>query len=316
MRRTIGRLVCLFASLVLGNGLYARCGLPQDFMALVDSLYVTTLPDGGADSALAQRLGRDAAAVDMKKVSSKLFSLGLSDRRDRVDSILNEAQSVAQTGRAQSPCLLREKLKRAERLNDMVCNLERIQEKQSPSQSASDIGQKQDSVALPFDLSNLGTTARIAGLLMVMGALVTFLFVLRSAWSLAVRHFNSQRTCRVSAAVEQGLDVIDGHITVLGKGACRFRPVNEGAYDRVVALNADRTIYVIVAGHRLPTQLSDAHGVFVDLVFSWPLISATQCEILEASRLKPQMLQSGTSIAYLKTRRSPWFSMWRSITAR
>ena len=263
---------------------HARCGLPDGVMLLVDDLYAATQPGMSADPKLAARIQQNMRGVDMRDVSSKLFSVGLAHRRARIEALLTEAQRVSALGRTASPNLLREQLNSVERLHNAVCKLEEIKADELAKAKAT----SQPS-GPPRTFENLGTTARIAILLGLTSFISGMLIVGRNLYHWVHALISARRSCRIAAALERGLDVVDGTVTVLGRKGCRFQPVNPGAYDRAAAMVDKPGLFLVVDGKRHLLGSGIAQGFFVTVFFLSPLQRNEQADLLALSSVTPRI---------------------------
>lgn len=263
---------------------FARCGLPDEVMLLVDDLYAASHQGLSADPQLAARIQQDLRGVDMRDVSSKLFSVGLAHRRSRIEALLQEAQRVGLQGRVSSPNLLRERLGGVERLHNAVCKLEEIKADELAKAKAT------SQPSAPFkSFENLSTTARIAILLGLTSFISGMLVAGRNLFLWLHALISARRSCRISAALERGLDVVDGTVTVLGRRGCRFQPVNPGAYARAEAMTDRPGMFLVVEGRRILLHSGVAKGGYVSAFFLKPLLRNELTDLLTASSITPRV---------------------------
>ncbi len=100
----------------------------------------------------------------------------------------------------------------------------------------------------------------------------------------------NQYDCRIPAALEVGLDVVDGSITALDGIGARFLPVNDGAFERIKAIEdlqeGDlQEVTLVVGSNQLAfLVLSVSHGV-VSGIFKPPLSAPLMETLLKASEV-------------------------------
>ena len=99
----------------------------------------------------------------------------------------------------------------------------------------------------------------------------------------------ADRSCRISAALERGLDVIDGTVIVLGRKGARFQPVNVGAYARIKDVMGHPGMFLVVDGRRLLLHSAAAKAGYVSLFFLKPLLRSELTELLTASSITPRI---------------------------
>ena len=293
----LGSALCVACLCLVPSLAWAKCGLPRDVLILMDDLYASTLNKNSIDSGLANRLRRNAAKVDMTKVNSKLFEVGMNHRSDRIITLLKEVQMVDGFGRSMNPNILREKLKRAERLDAMVCKMEQIKNDKARQIDASRPKVEKSSMPLVRVVESLGTTMRLVVLLSVAGMSIGLVVLVRCSYLWLHGLKNNRRACLIPAAIECGLDVIDGYVTILGRHGCRFQPVNEGAFARIDRLIGSRSAFVVCNEKRLLVTLQGTHGGNVVALFRTPLTAQDHAGLLSVSQTTPRYVpkrKSGT----------------------
>ena len=230
----------------------AECGLPVTVIILVDSFYAATSAPARDAPAWNQRLRSAAGRVDMNEVGRRLFAAGMPKRRDAIETLLHQAQWFGTPGYAQSVEDLHRQLRRVELLDATICELEKKAPARHANAEKGDIGQATARMTLPALSGTYGTVKRISVLFGAVAAMVLLIVGGHFAyvWLYAIVHF--RRTCRIQAEVVTGLDVIDGHITILGFNGCRFQPVNSGAMDRLKEVAQTRLVTLYIDGQGYP----------------------------------------------------------------
>ncbi|WP_073248643.1 hypothetical protein [Shimia gijangensis] len=283
-----GFFTALAAVFIMTQPAIAKCGLPREVQVLMDDLYASTLNGDSVDVELTMRLRRNSKNIDMADVSSKLFSVGMAHRRDRIDTLLKEAQLIDASGHAMNPNLLREQLKRAERLDAIVCKLEQREKDKNRPPPFPAAKEKRPSMPLTEAAQSLGTTARLVVLLSVTSLMIGLVFLGRFSYLWIHGLVNKRRTCHIPAVVECGLDVIDGYVTVLGRHGCRFQPVNEGAFARLEGLIGSRSAFIVCGSQRILVTLKATHGRSAVALFHSVLSSQAHTKLLERSKVSPK----------------------------
>lgn len=303
-RLMAGLVLCVFCLCLGPNLADAKCGLPRGVLVLMDDLYASTLNTSSINSGLADRLRRNAAKVDMTKVNTKLFVVGMNHSSDRINTLLKEAQMVDGFGRAMNPNILREKVKRAERLDAMVCKMEQINNDKARRVDASKSKVEKSSMPLVSVVENWGTTMRLVGLLSITALMIGLVVLVRFSYLWIHCLVNSRRACLIPAAIECGLDVIDGYVTILGRHGCRFQPANEGAFSRVEGLIGSRSALVVCNEKRFLVTLQSTHGRNVVALFRVPLSNQDQTGLLSVSKTAPRYVPKRKSGRQKSTRQA------------
>lgn len=297
----LGSALCVACLCLVPSLAWAKCGLPRDVLILMDDLYASTLNKNSIDSGLANRLRRNAAKADMTKVNSKLFEVGMNHRSDRIITLLKEVQMVDGFGRSLNPNILREKLKRAERLDAMVCKMEQIKNDKARRIDVTKTKVEKSSMPLVSAVENWGATMRLVGLLSITALMIGLVVLVRFSYLWIHGLVNSRRACFIPAAIECGLDVIDGYAAILGRHGCRFQPVNEGAFARVEGLIGSRSSFLVCNDKWFLVTLQSTHGRNVVVLFRTALTAQDQTGLLSISQTTPKYVPKRKS----RTKKSP-----------
>ncbi|SFL64927.1 hypothetical protein SAMN04488042_101992 [Shimia aestuarii] len=301
--RNIKAVICAcLVSVLLAQTALARCGLPDDVMHLWEQLETASAISGADQAAWAHRLSNASGRVDMGAVSKKLFSVGMPNSRTQVDVLLREAQRFGGDRDWFDRKQLRRQLDLVEQLDILVCKLETSDGRSGDRTEPEKVGKSNAQMPLPRQLLDSEGMLRMGVLLGVVALMILLIFAIRVAfdWAYAVTH--NRRSCRIQAVVESGLDVIDGHITILGRKGCRFQPVNEGAYARLEQTAQARYVTLYVSDHAFPMLIDGTYGHFAALYFNVPLSREGQGTLLGYSSMTPRYVPRSKTTA--RTRKS------------
>ena len=287
--RHIKAAICVcFASALLAQTAVARCGLPDDVMHLWEQLDTASAVSGADQAVWTRRLTRESSRVDMEALSKKLFAVGMPNSRTQVDVLLREAQRFGGERDWFDRKQLRRQLDFVEQLDILVCKLESSDGRSGDRTEPKKLGKSNAQIPLPRQLLGSEGILRMGVLLGVVTLMITMIFAIRMAfdWAYAITH--NRRSCRIQAVAAAGLDVIDGHITILGRKGCRFQPVNEGAFARLEQLAQARYVTLYVDDHAFPMLIDGTYGYFAALYFNVPLSREKQETLLGYSSMTPR----------------------------
>lgn len=223
------RVISFVAITLLGSHTQAKCGLPADVSRLINTLHAASQEGTHRHLDLAARLKTDAARINMDTVSRKLFSVGMQRRSSSVENLIKDVEDIQLQGSVIDPQILREHIKQAEHLDNLVCELEKIQEDMPASENASKVGQTRTRTDVPYSTQDVTEMRNLALLLGSVSFLILLIMLGKYAYFLIFALTHNRRSCRIPVALEQWLDVGGGHRTVIGYKGCRFQPVNQGA---------------------------------------------------------------------------------------
>ncbi len=77
--------------------------------------------------------------------------------------------------------------------------------------------------------SSGGSLVLLSMLFPIIVGSIAFIVLGHRLFSWARAFTFSRRACRITAAVEHDLDIIDGHVLIMGRRGARSRPVNPGS---------------------------------------------------------------------------------------
>lgn len=219
----------------------------------------------------------------MRDVNSKLFAVRLSESRTRIEALLEKAEHIGALGRIDNPNLLRQRLNSVVRLHRAVCKLEEIKAAQMPG-----AGEESTVSDVARFVERLSPGARFVALVAFAGFLVGFVVLGNLLYTRIYALISNRRVCRIEAAIEQGLDVVDGTVTILGSRGCRFQPVNKGAYARAGQLIWNDGLFLVLNGKRygIESGLLQEHSLV--MFFRHALSRAEQAEVLKLSSITPR----------------------------
>ena len=128
-------------------------------------------------------------------------------------------------------------------------------------------------------------------LFFVLLGVITILYLLRFA-VLALFAFVFRRmACRVAATAAMGLDLFDGHVTVLGRRGCSFIPADPDACARMSELAEDNDCILIFGAIELAGEIEEIGPTSVAIQFEKTLARSVQDQILAASKSSPHYVR-------------------------
>ncbi|WP_133169915.1 hypothetical protein [Shimia abyssi] len=173
----------------------------------------------------------------MDAVQQTLSSVGLRESRSIVGTLLIQAHRASSLGYEIDPKSVDQNVTNVIQLDQLVCKLSQTSPDPLPISSQSKIGQVTANLKLPRLIHSDTTTARMMLLLGSVSLTILTIYGLTLVYNWIYAYTHNRRLCRIQAVISQGLDVIDGHITLLDHKECHFQPVNDGALARVATLS-------------------------------------------------------------------------------
>jgi len=266
-----------------------RCGITGPVHTLVDDMRQVVQHRGRLPASLAKQVGQSAAAVSISRVITRLETLDLPNNGNVVKDLLGIATKISRTGIVGNLFLVEWHLRIVEKMIAQACSAD-----PRPIASPSEKTSVSEVLLGLFGSSGaLGNTTkenvalRLSSLAAFLGATIASIFGSRILYNWGYALFYSRQACRINAILELGIEVVDVHITILGRNGCRFQPVNDGAFKRVEGLVHVENPTVIVGRHRLPIRIHGLHGYFVSSFFVTPLSRKMHTLLLVGSAITP-----------------------------
>lgn len=259
----------------------------------------------GSTPAHAAEIGQLVAAIDQDKVAYTLNRLDIPRSRDVIDYLIQEARIIVRRRAVPDRATLRTQVRVYDQLVKQTCRDQAedgASEKQHNGISQID-AQRPASFGSPrggnveLEPQSIWYLALLAP---VVAGLLAALAGGHFAYKQVLAFMFSRRSCKIAATLECGLDVIDGHIIVLGRKRCRFRPVAEDGYTQLEWLDDRDDCIMAVGPHRMLGRISSLHDTFARYTFDQQ-VSETVLEVLmKASSVAPKYVRTPASSSDLK----------------
>ncbi|MGI9394619.1 MAG: hypothetical protein ACR2OY_08225 [Boseongicola sp.] len=277
---------------------HMRCGVPISVIALVELTDELSGLRGRIPDVHLRRVRQALTEVERALAKRVAGDLGLGDQGVLFRQLAEQISDVVLTHRIARPAKLRARLRKLQRAIDVACNSSTADSRDAkPTESSTgspapaEIGNLQDWMhSLLTDKSGSDSNAHpiyILFILLILAGTLGFVGLVHIAYTWVFSLIFNRKSCLILATLEIGLEVVDGTITVLGRRGLRFQPVNQGAFKRIEGLVGTGKPFIVVGPHRLATNLTGLHGVFVSMLFPSRISLALQEKLLESSLVTP-----------------------------
>ncbi len=302
--------ILLFLTVSLPALAENRCGIPAPINTLIDTVSKVSAEDGPLGQEKLAILRSELAGAERIMIISGSGDLGLGGWKPSFDWLFSESRNALETGQFAKPDQVRNQVGALIVALRFSCapisaTGRDLAQQSAPSNGApkttrSILGKK---AGLRFDQ---GYSTDL--LVVVLGLVIsTIILVWITAWIINLivlrithhfrlfhtkpppasppSHIYNQYDCRIHAALEIGLDVVDGYILAMDAIGARFQPVNQGAYDRIMALDFTDGVALVVGHHRLTFMILEKSQGMISGLFSMPLSTPIMSDLLEASTI-------------------------------
>lgn len=285
--------ILIVLTICMPHAANAKCGLPAEVDDLVAQLRLANFANFGTTPEFVADLRRLVVAIDYEKLAYALNQLDIVRSRGVVDYLILEAKSIAVRNRITDKRELKSQIRAYDQLVKTACRKQvgesggaakRNGLSQIDSQQLSSHGAAMDGSIEP-------PSASLLFLALLAPAIAAVLYVLtggRLAYQWIFTFALSRRSCKIAATLESGLDVVDGHITVLGRKGCRFQPVDDGEYSPLERIEDVDASAIIVGPHRLQGSIYGLYGTCAVLYFDQQIKEEVLNALIQASTVAPK----------------------------
>jgi len=271
----------------------AKCGLPAEIDDLVAKLRLANFANLGTTPEFVDDFRRLVVAIDYEKLAYALNRLDIAQSRGVVDYLIQEAKSIAVRNRITDKRHLENQIRAYDQLVKTACRKQvgdsggaskRNGISQIDSQQLSRNGAAMDGSIEPPSASLLFLALLAPAIAVVLYALTGGRLAYQWIFTFAL----SRRSCKIAATLESGLDVVDGHITVLGRKGCRFQPEDDGVCSPLERIEDVDASAIIVGPHRLQGSIYGLYGACAVLYFDQQIKEEVLNALIQASTLAPK----------------------------
>lgn len=287
-RTLLALLVLCFPSAVQAQS----CQVPSDLLAVARAL--SALPEGRTQLApeQADRLARQMAGLSETRILSTLKDNGLESVTTLAIDILAEAERLG-AGAVYNSARLQELLTDLDHESTLACAtgggaiFQKTQIGRSGGifERASAEWSALEKRATEEKLFAAGTV--VVAMSVFISALV--LIDIGYRWIMALLY--NRKACRIPCDLKVGDHLIDGLVITLGKGGCRFHPLNVIAFDEALADIRGKVAVLCIEDMELQARSSGIYDTVTDFRFEKPITIKHQQALLEYSTISPYYIR-------------------------
>lgn len=287
------RAVTLWLGVVVSGGLpmaaiAQTCQVPPDLLSVARTLATLPVDVTELPPAMTERLAGQMQSVSERRIVNGLNESGLNSIGPIAVDVLAEAERLA-NGAAYNSARLSALLSDLDQQSTLAC----VDSGKSIFQRSQQGREGGFFVEKGFSWSEVSKRAEeeklfAAGAVVV--AMIGFISVLvlidtGYRWIMALLY--NRKACRIPATLKVIDRKIDGLVVTLGKGGCRFHPLNMVAFDEALADLRGRDSTIEIEEFNLTVRCSSIHETVVDFRFERPITIKIQRELLAYSTISP-----------------------------
>ncbi len=268
------------------------CQVPPDLMAVARAL--AALPDGGTTLAPEQaaRLALQMQDLSEARILTQLDEAGLDSVTTVAVDLLAEAERLGD-GAAYNPSRLHGLLTDLDHQSTLACTAggESIFQR---SQNGRAGGRFEESGFSWSDLEKKATEEKLfaaGAVVAAMAGFISVLFLIDAGYRWVMALLYNRKACRIPCNLTVGGHVVEGLILTLGKGGCRYHPLNVVAFDDVLPDLRGSVAVLRIEESELQARSSGIYDTVTDFRFDRPITIKQQKALLEHSTISPYYIR-------------------------
>jgi hypothetical protein len=289
----------------LGVGAAQACQVPPALMSVARTLAALPKDPGNLSPGFAGRLESQMSSLSEVAILRALADGGLDSLASTAVELMAEAERLSTSGASYSPNRVSDLLSAFERQSTLACADSGKSIFQS-SQKGRSGGALQDEG--PFSWSAIEKRAEEEKLFAagaVVAAVAGFISVLvlldaGFRWIMALLY--NRRACRITAELRVRDHVIEGLVITLGRGGCRYHPLNMVIFDEALSDLHGGTSMLVIEGKEIQARCSGIYETVTDFRFEKPLTLKQQRALLEHSTISPYYIRRSRDGGEMATR--------------
>ncbi|WP_323770237.1 hypothetical protein [Antarctobacter sp.] len=286
------------------SALAQSCQVPPELMAVARTLAALPVDVDELPTAMSDRLGQQMLSISEARILNVLRDGRLDSIAPVAVDVLAEAERLA-GGAAYQPARLASLLRRLDEQRTLACedSGKSIFQRGQQGRDGGFFSEK------GLNWAEVGKRAEeeklfAAGAVVVaMAGFISLLVLVDTGYRWIMALLYNRKACRVPADIKVGSWVIEGLVITLGKGGCRFHPLNTLAFDEALMDLRGSVSTLVVEEFEFPVHCGSIHETVVDFRFDKPITIKTQREILKFSTISPFYIRKARDGGTKATRR-------------
>lgn len=268
------------------------CQVPPDLMGVARTLAALPMDLSDVPSAMSDRLAQQMLSISEAQILNSLKESGLQSISPVAVDVLAEAERLA-GGATFQPARVSALLRRLDEQSSLAC----IDSGKSIFQNGQQGRTGGFFVEKGFSWSEVSKRAEEEKLFAagaVVFAMVGFISVLvlidsGFRWIMALLY--NRKACRIPADLKVGKKVIEGLVVTLGRGGCRFHPIDTMAFDAALADIRGTVALLLIEDEDFEVRCSGIYDTVTDFRFERSITIKHQRALLVHSTISPYYIR-------------------------
>lgn len=269
------------------------CQVPPDLIVVARTLAALPADGTALPPALADRLSQQMAQLSESAILRDLTDAGLESLSPIAVDLLAEAERLANGGSSYSSGRIQRVLSELDQQSVLACVddgksiFQKIQQGRDGGFFTEEGGGWSELEKRVQEEKLFAAGAVLAA----MAGFISILVLLDAGYRWIMALLYNRKACRIAANLHVRDKVVDGLIITLGKGGCRFHPLNMVAFDEALPDLRGAPATLIVEDQELSVWSSGIYDTVTDFRFDKPITLKHQRALLEHSTISPYYIR-------------------------
>ncbi|WP_089277697.1 hypothetical protein [Antarctobacter heliothermus] len=266
--------------------------MPPDLMAVARTLAALPVDLPDLPPAMSARLAQQMLSVSEARILNTLKDSGLHSISPVAVDVLAEAERLA-GGAAFQPARLSALLRKLDEQSMLACvdNGKSIFQNGQQGRSGGFFDEK------GFSWSEVNKRAEeeklfaAGAVVFAMVGFISMLVLIDSGFRWIMALLYNRKACRIPADLKVGDKVIDGLVVTLGRGGCRFHPIDTMAFDAALADIRGTAVRLLIEDEEIEVRCSGIYDSVTDFRFERSITIKHQRALLVHSTISPYYIR-------------------------
>jgi hypothetical protein len=270
------------------------CQVPPDLMSVARTLAALPVDRGEIPAALSARLAEQMDTLSEADILKTLSDTELSSLSTTAVDLLAEAERLSRGGGIYNPTRITNLLAELEDESILACAdtgksiFQNLQSGREGGFLTEDGGFSWSEIEKRAEEEKLFAAGAVVA---AMAGFISVLVLLDAGFRWIMALLYNRKACRIPSELRVRDHLIEGLVITLGRGGCRFHPLNMVEFDEALADLRGSPASLTIEGGEMAVRCSGIYDTVTDFRFEKPLTLKQQRGLLAHSTISPYYIR-------------------------